>query len=74
VGSRAGHRRIAHGPGNATPNPVSQQVAAVAGQRFELNPYQRTGSDPIVKQAGYQANTGTFTVPGRTVAVFQSPG
>ena len=40
---------------NATPNPISQQVAAVAGQRFELNPYQRTGSDPIVKQAGYQA-------------------
>jgi pullulanase-type alpha-1,6-glucosidase len=59
---------------NATPNPVSQQVSAVAGQRFELNPYQRTGSDPIVKQASYQANTGTFTVPGRTVAVFGSPG
>jgi pullulanase-type alpha-1,6-glucosidase len=59
---------------NASPNPVSQQVSAVAGQRFELNSYQRTGSDPIVKQASYQANTGTFTVPGRTVAVFGSPG
>ncbi|MEO9237636.1 MAG: pullulanase-type alpha-1,6-glucosidase, partial [Jatrophihabitantaceae bacterium] len=57
---------------NATPSTVTERVAAVAGQRYELDPIQRHGSDPIVKQAAYSAGSATFTVPARTVAVFQA--
>jgi hypothetical protein len=28
------------------------------------------GGDPVVRQSGYDATSGTFTVPARTVAVF----
>jgi pullulanase-type alpha-1,6-glucosidase len=59
---------------NARPNTVTQQVAAAAGQRYDLDPVQLRGSDPVVKQSRYDAATGTFTVPGRTVAVFVAPG
>lgn len=45
-------------------------MPGTSGQRFRLHPAQAHGSDPIVKTAGYQAATGQFTVPARTVAVF----
>jgi pullulanase-type alpha-1,6-glucosidase len=59
---------------NATPNTVTQQVAATAGQRYVLDPLQLLGSDPVVKRSRYDAATGSFTVPARTVAVFVAPG
>ncbi|MFB6754411.1 alpha-1,6-glucosidase domain-containing protein [Streptomyces sp. NPDC056353] len=34
----------------------------------------RTVADPVVKESGYAAKTGTFTVPARTVAVFERTG
>ena len=55
---------------NATPDATTQSVSGVAGQRFQLDPIQQDGSDPVVRTARYSAATGTFTVPGRTVAVF----
>ncbi|ARZ70441.1 sulfonate ABC transporter ATP-binding protein [Streptomyces albireticuli] len=33
---------------------------------------QAGGSDPVVKGAVYDAVSGTFAVPGRTVAVFRA--
>ncbi|MEU5050885.1 pullulanase-type alpha-1,6-glucosidase [Streptomyces sp. NPDC021096] len=56
---------------NAAPQPQSQTIAALAGTGYALHPLQAGGSDAVVKSASYAAATGTFTVPGRTVAVFR---
>ncbi|MGW4897447.1 pullulanase-type alpha-1,6-glucosidase [Kitasatospora sp. NPDC004240] len=55
---------------NATPQAQKQTVAALSGTGQALHPVQAGGSDPVVKQSGFDAATGTFTVPARTVAVF----
>ncbi|WP_165986338.1 pullulanase-type alpha-1,6-glucosidase [Streptomyces sp. YIM 98790] len=55
---------------NATPGAQSQTVPELAGEDLVLHPVQADGSDPAVKEAAYADGTGTFTVPGRTVAVF----
>jgi pullulanase-type alpha-1,6-glucosidase len=55
---------------NATPAPTTQTVPSLAGRPFALHEVQATGGDPVVKQSGYDAATGAFTVPARTVAVF----
>jgi pullulanase-type alpha-1,6-glucosidase len=55
---------------NASDEATSQTVASLAGRRSELHPVQAKGGDPIVRQSTYQATSGTFTVPARTVAVF----
>jgi pullulanase-type alpha-1,6-glucosidase len=55
---------------NATTNATTQSVSGVVGQKFQLDPIQQDGSDPVVRTANYNAATGTFTVPARTVAVF----
>ncbi|MFF0742677.1 pullulanase-type alpha-1,6-glucosidase [Streptomyces sp. NPDC004111] len=55
---------------NATPQTQRQTVAAAAGTGYALHPVQAAGADPAVRAAGYDGALGTFTVPGRTVAVF----
>ncbi|MFD5463827.1 pullulanase-type alpha-1,6-glucosidase [Kitasatospora sp. NPDC127059] len=55
---------------NATPTAQAQTVAALKGTNQALHPVQAGGLDGVVKQSGFDAATGTFTVPGRTVAVF----
>jgi pullulanase-type alpha-1,6-glucosidase len=55
---------------NASDEPTSQTVAALAARRYKLHPVQARGSDRIVRESTYRAATGTFTVPARTVAVF----
>ncbi|MHC3472508.1 pullulanase-type alpha-1,6-glucosidase [Streptomyces sp. 7R007] len=55
---------------NATPDRQEQRVSALAGTGYRLHPVQRDGADPIVKSAAYQSESGTFSVPARTVAVF----
>ncbi|WP_030249655.1 pullulanase-type alpha-1,6-glucosidase [Streptomyces sp. NRRL S-455] len=57
---------------NATPERQEQRVPALAGAGYRLHPVQRAGADPVVKSSSYTAQSGTFTVPGRTVAVFTS--
>ncbi|GAA4787976.1 pullulanase-type alpha-1,6-glucosidase [Streptomyces ziwulingensis] len=59
---------------NATPERQEQRVAAVAGDGYRLHPVQAAGADPVVRESSYAAGTGTFTVPGRTVAVFTRTG
>ncbi|CAM5482615.1 pullulanase OS=Streptomyces aurantiogriseus OX=66870 GN=GCM10010251_54740 PE=3 SV=1 [Streptomyces aurantiogriseus] len=55
---------------NATPQAQEQRIAALAGQGYRLHPVQAAGADPVVRSAAYEAESGTFSVPGRTVAVF----
>ena len=56
---------------NATPDRVTQTLPAAAGTAYALHPVQAHGSDPVVKTASYDRGTGAFSVPGRTVAVFE---
>ncbi|MFC9509987.1 pullulanase-type alpha-1,6-glucosidase [Streptomyces sp. NPDC057002] len=55
---------------NATPERQEQRVTALAGTGYRLHPVQAAGADPTVKSSSYAAESGTFAVPGRTVAVF----
>ncbi|MGW8887399.1 pullulanase-type alpha-1,6-glucosidase [Streptomyces sp. NPDC055749] len=55
---------------NATPGTESQQLPDQAGKTYELHPVQAAGADLTVKKASYDEESGSFTVPGRTVAVF----
>ena len=55
---------------NATPSSVTQVLPSLRGGSVVLHPVQAAGGDPVVKQSGFDAATGTLTVPGRTVAVF----
>ena len=54
---------------NASPNPVTQTVAGLAGRDLVLTPAQAKGSDAVVKTTTWDAATGTVTIPARTVAV-----
>ena len=58
---------------NATPNAVTQVVPGLAGAELDLSPIQASGSDPVVKTAGWDASAGAASVPARTVAVFLQP-
>ncbi|WAU80058.1 pullulanase-type alpha-1,6-glucosidase [Streptomyces sp. Qhu-G9] len=55
---------------NATPGTREQRVTDLKGTAYELHPVQAGGADPAVKSASYEPASGTFAVPGRTVAVF----
>ena len=55
---------------NASAETTTQTVSAAAGQGYALHPAQASGGDSVVKSAKYLAQTGQFTVPARTVAVF----
>ncbi|MFJ3270183.1 pullulanase-type alpha-1,6-glucosidase [Streptomyces sp. NPDC086776] len=55
---------------NATPGTEHQQIADLAGKDYALHPVQAAGADSTVKKASYERSSGSFTVPGRTVAVF----
>ncbi|MFF4450042.1 pullulanase-type alpha-1,6-glucosidase [Streptomyces sp. NPDC001502] len=55
---------------NAAPTGQAQRVPALAGTAYRLHPVQAAGSDATVRQSAYDAKTGEFTVPARTVSVF----
>ncbi|OKJ10226.1 pullulanase-type alpha-1,6-glucosidase [Kitasatospora sp. CB01950] len=55
---------------NATPTARAQTVTGLRGTEQTLHQVQVRGGDPVVRQAAFDPATGTFTVPGRTVAVF----
>ncbi|KUL46343.1 pullulanase-type alpha-1,6-glucosidase [Streptomyces regalis] len=55
---------------NATPEKQEQHIASLAGEGYQLHPVQASGADPVVRSSSYEQETGTFAVPGRTVAVF----
>ncbi|MFE6362539.1 pullulanase-type alpha-1,6-glucosidase [Streptomyces sp. NPDC057806] len=55
---------------NATPEQQEQRIAELAGTGYALHEMQAEGADPIVRTSSYEKESGTFAVPGRTVAVF----
>lgn len=55
---------------NATPTTRDQRVGSLAGTGYRLHPVQAKGADPVVKHSSYTRVSGTFAVPGRTVAIF----
>ncbi|NUR04544.1 MAG: pullulanase-type alpha-1,6-glucosidase [Streptomyces sp.] len=55
---------------NATPSRQDQRVGSLAGMGYRLHPIQAAGADPIVKSSSYERESGTFAVPGRSVAIF----
>ncbi|MFD4605264.1 pullulanase-type alpha-1,6-glucosidase [Streptomyces sp. NPDC058464] len=55
---------------NASPERQEQRVGTLAKTGYRLHPVQASGQDSVVKSASYERETGTFEVPGRTVAVF----
>ncbi|MGW1180622.1 pullulanase-type alpha-1,6-glucosidase [Streptomyces drozdowiczii] len=55
---------------NAAPGTTTQKVAALAGKDYALHAVQAKGADSTVKKSSYERSSGSFTVPGRTVAVF----
>jgi pullulanase/glycogen debranching enzyme len=59
---------------NATPERQEQRIAAAAGEPYRLHPVQAAGSDAVVKTSAFARESGTFTVPARTVAVFTRAG
>ena len=58
---------------NATPETVAFTETAVSNLPFELHPVQAASVDPLLAEAGFDAASGTFTVPARTTAVFVLP-
>ncbi|MFD6135319.1 pullulanase-type alpha-1,6-glucosidase [Isoptericola sp. NPDC060257] len=58
---------------NASPEPVTLELAGLRGRDFRLSNVQRSGSDAVVKRTRWDARTGTVTVPARTVAVLEDP-
>ena len=57
---------------NAAPTAADVRDATLAGQRFSLHPLQRESHDVLVRSASFRSDTGTFSVPERTAAVFVS--
>ncbi|XP_020198570.3 pullulanase 1, chloroplastic isoform X2 [Aegilops tauschii subsp. strangulata] len=58
---------------NVCPHEVSMDIPALASMRLELHPVQVNSSDALVGKSVYEAATGRFTVPRRTVSVFVEP-
>ncbi|MEV7540860.1 alpha-1,6-glucosidase domain-containing protein, partial [Pseudarthrobacter oxydans] len=57
---------------NASDEAAIQTVPGAAGASYSLHSVQASGADPIVKTAAHDPASGSFTVPARTVAVFQA--
>jgi pullulanase-type alpha-1,6-glucosidase len=58
---------------NATPQAQTFSDPSFKRQSLFLHPVQAFSSDPVVRTSRFQAQTGTFTVPARTTAVFIAP-
>ncbi|MBB5780714.1 pullulanase-type alpha-1,6-glucosidase [Nonomuraea jabiensis] len=55
---------------NATPATQAQPMERLAGRAVALHPVQAVSVDPVVRESAFDPDTGTLTVPARTVAVF----
>jgi pullulanase len=55
---------------NAAPAAQTLVVPELAGRHLQLHPVQKDSADPVVRTARFVPSSGTFTVPGRTAAVF----
>ena len=57
---------------NATTATQIYKAAPLAGLPLALHPIQRSGADPVVREAAFDRASGTLTVPALTTAVFVS--
>jgi hypothetical protein len=55
---------------NADPDTQTLEVPELARRPLRLHPVQSASADPVVRTARFHRASGTFTVPGRTAAVF----
>ncbi|MFD9291733.1 pullulanase-type alpha-1,6-glucosidase [Streptomyces sp. NPDC060030] len=55
---------------NASPDTQVQALSGLAGKAYALHPVQAAGADATVRKSSYEEKSGSFSVPGRTVAVF----
>jgi pullulanase/glycogen debranching enzyme len=55
---------------NATGAAQNFTLAGTGGAYLELHPVQQNSADPVVRGAGFDPASGTFSVPARTAAVF----
>jgi pullulanase len=55
---------------NANPGEVFFTAGGLAGKTFSLHPVQQSSADPVVGDSAFDAGSGSFTIPGRTTAVF----
>ncbi|RKN50613.1 pullulanase-type alpha-1,6-glucosidase [Micromonospora endolithica] len=55
---------------NATPEAATQRLGGLRGADVALHPVLRDSADPVLRTASFDASTGTFRVPARSVAVF----
>jgi pullulanase-type alpha-1,6-glucosidase len=55
---------------NATGEEVTFEAEAVRGLELSLHPVLAASSDAVVQGSSFDADTGAFTVPARTTAVF----
>ena len=58
---------------NASPQTQTFADPAFKRQRLILHPVQAFSGDTVVRTSKYQSQTGSFTVPARTTAVFIQP-
>ena len=56
---------------NASDRATTQRLPGAARAGYRLHPVKANPSDPVVRAAEYDARTGEFTVPARTIAVFE---
>ena len=57
---------------NASNAPVTFPNSTLAGVPYHLHPAQSGSSDPVLRQATFNAKEGTATIPALTTAVFVS--
>jgi hypothetical protein len=55
---------------NASDTSQTISLAGASGKQFQLHKVQQTSKDKTVKASKFKKNTGSFTVPARTTAVF----
>lgn len=55
---------------NATPQPATQQLIDLRGADVTLHPVLRTSADELLRTSSFAADSGTFTVPARSLTVF----
>jgi len=55
---------------NGNKETVTFETDNLRGYNLTLHPIQLAGGDPVVKQTSFDQNSGAFSVPGRTTAVF----
>ena len=55
---------------NASPEPVTFGHQDFIGADFALNSVQQVSNDALVRESSFDAGTGSFSIAGRTTAVF----